>query len=157
MAHLSCNVGGHRHTFGSLRELMAKATPHRSGDALAGLGASSAEERVAAQHCLAEVPLRRFLEEPLVPYEADEVTRLILDTHDSAAFAPVASLAVGEFRDWLLRYETDAAALGALGPGLAPEMVAAVSKLMGNQDLILGGRLVRDIGARHPLLNHGDT
>ena len=133
----TCNVGGRSHTFGSLRELMAKATPHRSGDVLAGVAASSSEERVAAQHCLAEVPLRRFLEDPLVPYETDEVSRLIIDTHDAAAFAPVSSLAVGEFRDWLLRYETDGPLLAALGPGLTPEMVAAVSKLMGNQDLIL--------------------
>jgi len=133
----TCNVGGRSHTFGSLRELMAKATPHRSGDVLAGVAASSSEERVAAQHCLAEVPLRWFLEDPLVPYETDEVSRLIIDTHDAAAFAPVSSLAVGEFRDWLLRYETDGPLLAALGPGLTPEMVAAVSKLMGNQDLIL--------------------
>jgi len=133
----TCNVGGRSHSFGSLRELMAKATPHRSGDVLAGVAASSSEERVAAQHCLAEVPLRRFLEDPLVPYETDEVSRLIIDTHDAAAFAPVSSLAVGEFRDWLLRYETDGPLLAALGPGLTPEMVAAVSKLMGNQDLIL--------------------
>jgi ethanolamine ammonia-lyase large subunit len=134
---MSCNVGGRRHTFGSLRELMAKATPLRSGDELAGIAAGSEEERVAAQHCLAEVPLRRFLEEPLVPYEADEVTRLIVDTHDAAAFAPVSAMAVGEFRDFLLCYETDGEVLAALSPGLTPEMVAAASKLMGNQDLIL--------------------
>ncbi|HLP09702.1 MAG TPA: ethanolamine ammonia-lyase subunit EutB, partial [Opitutaceae bacterium] len=137
MAPWSCTIGGQRHVFSSLRELMAKATPRRSGDELAGLAAASAEERVAAQLCLAEVPLARFREELLVPYEEDEVTRLIVDTHDAAAFAPVAGLTVGEFRDWLLRYETDDKALAALSPGLMPEMVAAVSKLMGNQDLIL--------------------
>jgi ethanolamine ammonia-lyase large subunit len=140
MAPLSCNVGGRRHTFGSLRELMAKATPFRSGDELAGIAAHSDEERVAAQHCLAEVPLRRFLDEPLVPYEEDEVTRLIVDTHDSAAFAPVSGMTVGEFRNHLLLYETDGGALEALAPGLTPEMAAAVSKLMGNQDLILVAR-----------------
>jgi ethanolamine ammonia-lyase large subunit len=129
---------GRRHwTFGSLRELMAKATPRRSGDELAGVAATSAEERAAAQACLAEVPLRRFLEEPLIPYETDAVTRLILDGHDAAAFAPVAGLTVGELRDWLLRYETDAPALAALAPGLTPEMAAAASKVMANQDLIL--------------------
>jgi ethanolamine ammonia-lyase large subunit len=133
----SCNVGNTRHTFASLAALMAKATPRRSGDELAGLAAASAEERVAAQLCLAGVPLADFLKYPLVPYETDEVTRLILDTHDRAAFAPVAGLTVGQFRDWLLRYETDDAVLAALAPGLTPEMVAAVSKLMGNQDLIL--------------------
>lgn len=120
-----------------LRELMAKATPLRSGDVLAGLAAENAEERVAAQRHLADVPLARFLEDLLIPYEQDTVTRLIIDTHDKAAFAPVAGLTVGEFRDWLLRYETDAPTLTALAPGLTPEMVAAVCKLMSNQDLIL--------------------
>ena len=126
---------------------MAKATPRRSGDELAGVGAATAEERVAAQLCLAEVPLRRFLEEPLIPYEEDEVTRLILDTHDAAAFAPVASLTVGQFREWLLRYETDAIALRCLAPGLIPEMAAAVAKLMSNQDLILCAQKCRVVTA----------
>lgn len=130
-------LGRTRHAFGSLRELMAKATPLRSGDVLAGVAAESAEERAAAQLLLAEVPLTDFIQYPLIPYENDEVTRLILDTHDRVAFAPVANLTVGQFRDWLLRYETDSTVLAALAPGLAPEMVAAVSKLMGNQDLIL--------------------
>ena len=128
---------GRHHSFASLRELMAKATPLRSGDELAGVAAASAEERAAAQRCLADVPLAHFLSELLVPYESDEVTRLIIDTHDVGAFAPVAGLSVGEFRDWLLRYETDTATLRALAPGLMPEMVAAVSKLMANQDLVL--------------------
>jgi ethanolamine ammonia-lyase large subunit len=130
-------LGRTRHTFGSLRELMAKATPLRSGDVLDGVAADSAEERAAAQLLLADVPLAAFLRYPLIPYETDEITRLILDTHDRVAFAPVANLTVGQFRDWLLRYETDSTVLAALAPGLAPEMVAAVSKLMGNQDLIL--------------------
>ena len=130
-------LAGITHCFETLRTLLAKASPLRSGDQLAGLAAASAEERVAAQMCLADVPLARFLEETIVPYEVDEVTRLIIDRHDKAAFAPVGGLTVGEFRDWLLRYETDAATLAALAPGLTPEMVAAVSKLMGNQDLIL--------------------
>lgn len=133
----SVTLGRARHTFASLRELLAKATPRRSGDELAGLSAASAEERVAAQLLLADVPLRRFLEEPLIPYEEDEVTRLILDTHDRAAFAPIAELSVGQFREWLLRYETEGATLAAVAPGLTPEMVAAVSKLMSNQDLVL--------------------
>ncbi len=143
----SLNSGGLRYDFGSLRELMAKATPRRSGDELAGLAAASAEERVAAQLCLAEVPLARFLEEQLVPYETDEVTRLIVDTHDRHAFAPVAGLTVGGFREWLLRYETDEHVLRALVPGLTPEMVAAVSKLMGNQDLILVAKKCRVVTA----------
>ena len=136
-------LGKTRHAFASLRELMAKATPRRSGDELAGLAATSAEERVAAQLCLADVPLADFLKYPLIPYEIDEVTRLIVDTHERAAFAPVAGLTVGQFRDWLLRYETDAVALAALAPGLTPEMAAAVSKLMGNQDLILVASKIR--------------
>jgi ethanolamine ammonia-lyase large subunit len=130
-------LGGRTHEFRDLKTLLAKASPLRSGDQLAGIASANAEERVAAQMCLAEVPLAHFLEEPLVPYEEDEVTRLILDRHDRAAFAPVSGLSVGEFRNWLLRYETDTATLAALAPGLTPEMVAAVSKLMSNQDLIL--------------------
>jgi ethanolamine ammonia-lyase large subunit len=128
---------GTTHVFPDLRTLLAKATPARSGDELAGIAAHDAVERVAAQYALSEVPLAQFLTETLVPYETDEVTRLILDTHDRAAFAPVADLTVGAFRDWLLRYETDAAALTTLAPGLTPEMVAAVCKLMRNQDLVL--------------------
>ena len=120
-----------------LKTLMARATPHRSGDVLAGVAASSAQERVAAQMCLSEVPLTRFLEDHLMPPETDEVTRLILETHDKSAFAPVANLSVGTLRDWLLRYETDAAILSKLARGLTPEMVAALSKICGNQDLML--------------------
>jgi hypothetical protein len=126
---------------------MAKATPRRSGDELAGLAASSAEERAAAQRCLADVPLQQFLDEPLIPYETDEVTRLIIDTHDRAAFAPVSGLTVGQFREWLLRYETDAAALATLAPGLTPEMAAATAKLMSNQDLILAAQKCRVVTA----------
>ncbi len=133
-------VGTRTHTFRDLRDLMAQATPERSGDHLAGVAAASAQDRVAAQMALAERPLRTFLNEALIPYETDEVTRLILDTHDAAAFAPVSHLTVGDFRNWLLRDETDAAALTALAPGLTPEMVAAVSKIMRHQDLILVAR-----------------
>jgi ethanolamine ammonia-lyase large subunit len=136
---------GRTHVFGDLATLLARATPLRSGDQLAGLAAASTEERAAAQMCLAETPLTQFLAEPLVPYDEDEVTRLILDRHDAAAFAPVSGLTVGEFRDWLLRYETDGATLASLAPGLTPEMVAAVSKLMGNQDLILVAAKIRVI------------
>ena len=127
-------------TFPDLRTLMARASPERSGDHLAGLAAASAQERVVAQMALAELPLRTFLNEALVPYEDDEVTRLILDTHDAAAFAPVAHLTVGDFRNWLLADETGPAELAALRPGLTPEMVAAVSKLMRHQDLIAVAR-----------------
>lgn len=118
-----------------LRRLLAKASPARSGDALAGIAAESESERVSAQRALAEVSLRRFLEEPLIPYETDEVTRLIVDTHDAAAFAPLRTLTVGEFRDWLLA--AGEAALEAASPGITPEMAAAVSKIMRLQDLIL--------------------
>ncbi len=131
------HVGGKTHNFGSLKELMAKASPYRSGDVLAKVAARDYEERVAAQMCLADVPLKLFVEEPLIPYEEDEVTRLIIDRHDKAAFEPISSLTVGEFRDWLLRYETDGEAIEKLMWGLTPEMVAAVSKIMCNQDLIL--------------------
>ncbi len=143
MGSFALSLGKTRHAFGSLGELMAKATPARSGDALAGVAAASAEERVAAQMLLAEVPLARFLEDPLIPYETDEVTRLIFDRHDRAAFSPVSGLTVGQFRDWLLRYETDPETLAALAPGITPEMAAAVSKLMGNQDLVLAAKKCR--------------
>ncbi len=130
-------VGQVRYRFEDLKTLLAKASPLRSGDTLAGVAAQTAVERVAAQHALSEVPLRAFLDEALVPYETDEVTRLILDSHDAAAFAPVSHLTVGEFRNWLLAYDVDAPVLTALAPGLTPEMVAAVSKIMSLQDLVL--------------------
>lgn len=136
-------VGIRRYRFADLQTLLARASPERSGDQLAGVAASCAEERAAACLALAEVPLRHFLEQPLVPYEDDEVTRLIMDSHDAAAFAPVAGLSVGELRDWLLGPLADTAALAALAPGLTPEMVAAVSKLMRNQDLIAVARKCR--------------
>ena len=123
--------------FDDLRELMAKATPPRSGDRLAGIAAASAEQMIAARMALAEVPLETFLRETLVPYEDDEVTRLIIDTHDASAFAGVASLTVGAFRDWLLSDAATLQSLKNLARGITPEMAAAVSKLMRNQDLIL--------------------
>ncbi|GAA0549280.1 ethanolamine ammonia-lyase subunit EutB [Chitinophaga japonensis] len=125
-----------RYRFDDLKTLLAKASPFRSGDALAGLCAGSYEERVAAQLALADVPLTQFLQEALVPYEEDEVTRLILDTHDAGAFARIRQMTVGEWRDWLLSDEADTSVLQQLAPGITPEMAAAVSKLMRNQDLV---------------------
>jgi len=133
----SVRVGGETFVFRTLGELLGKATPLRSGDELAGVAATSLSERAAAQCCLADVPLALFLEYPLVPYEKDEVTRLIMDGHDREAFRAVSSFSVGEFRDWLLRYETGQEELGALAAGLTPEMVAATSKIMAVQDLVL--------------------
>ncbi|MBP6545215.1 MAG: ethanolamine ammonia-lyase subunit EutB, partial [Phenylobacterium sp.] len=130
-------VGTTTWTFPDLKDLLAKASPLRSGDALAGLAASCAQENVAAKLALADVPLKALLNQPLIPYETDEVTRLICDGHDAAAFAPIASLTVGEFRDVLLAETTTPAVLARLAPGVTPEMAAAVSKLMRNQDLIL--------------------
>jgi ethanolamine ammonia-lyase large subunit len=135
MAFVS-TVGNRRYSFDSLRELLAKATPLRSGDVLAGLAAESAEERVAAQFALADAPLALFLSEEVVPYEDDEVTRLIVDTHDAEAFAPVRALTVGELRDWLLSDDATTERISGLAPGITPEMAAAVSKLMRVQDLI---------------------
>src|SRR5882672_2373608 len=137
MTAYSRTLGGRTYAFRGLRDLMAKASPMRSGDVLAGIAAKDDEERVVAQMALAEMPLKRFLGEALVPYEEDEVTRLIVDGHDAAAFAPVAHLTVGDFRNWLLCDAADEAALAALAPGLTPEMAAAVSKIMRIQDLIL--------------------
>jgi len=119
-----------------LRELLAKSSPARSGDELAGFAAAGAAERVRAQMRLADVPLKMFLAEPVIPYEIDEVTRLICDSHDPAAFAPVAHLTVGEFRDWLLSEQATPERLTALAPGLTPEMVAGVSKIMRLQDMV---------------------
>jgi ethanolamine ammonia-lyase large subunit len=136
-------VGGVRYSFGSLSDLLAKATPARSGDELAGIAARSAQERVAAQMALADLPLRAFLNEAVVPYETDDITRLIFDTHELAAFAPVASLTVGEFRNWLLGDEATTETLAALAPGVTPEIAAAVSKLMRLQDLVLVSRKIR--------------
>ena len=145
MSTYTATLGGERHRFDSLARLLAAASPERSGDRLAGLAAGSARERVAARWALAEVPLATFLTEPVIPYESDDVTRLILDTHDTAAFAPVAGLTVGELREWLLA--ADGRALTALAPGLTPEMVAAVSKLMGNADLVAVARKARVVTA----------
>ncbi len=140
-------AGGTHYVFADLKALLAAASPRRSGDELAGLAARTDAERVAARYALADVPLQAFLDEALVPYEADEVTRLILDTHDRAAFAPVASLTVGGLRDFLLASATDHAVLTRLAPGLTPEMAAAASKLMRNQDLIAVARKARVVTA----------
>jgi ethanolamine ammonia-lyase large subunit len=130
-------IAAQRYVFADLKTLLAKATPLRSGDALAGIAAESGEERVAAQYALADLPLATFLSETLVPYESDEVTRLIVDTHDTAAFAPIAHLTVGGLRDWLLSDAATTPVLAALAPGITPEMAAAVAKISGVQDLIV--------------------
>src|SRR5471032_1936377 len=123
--------------FRDLKDLMAKASPARSGDYLAEVAADSAEQRMAAKMALAELPLKTFLQQLLIPYESDEVTRLIIDSHDAQAFSLISHLTVGDFRDWLLSEKTDSVMLTRVAPGLTPEMAAAVAKLMRNQDLIL--------------------
>jgi len=145
MSTYTSTLGGHSYRFGSLARLLAAASPERSGDRLAGLAAASAQERVAARWALADVPLTAFLTEPVIPYDTDDVTRLILDTHDTVAFAPVAGMTVGGFREWLLAADTGE--LAAVSTGLTPEMVAAVSKLMGNADLVAVARKVRVVTA----------
>jgi ethanolamine ammonia-lyase large subunit len=130
-------IGATSYVFDDLRDLLAKATPPRSGDRLAGVAADSAEQMIAARMALASVPLKQFLTETVVPYEDDEVTRLIVDTHDVAGFAAIASLTVGGFRDWLLSDLASSEVLKQVARGITPEMAAAVSKLMRNQDLIL--------------------
>jgi ethanolamine ammonia-lyase large subunit len=131
------SLGSTTWVFNDLKSLMAKATPLRSGDVLAGVAAGSAEEAVAARMCLADQPLSLFLAEALVPYETDEVTRLIVDGHNAAAFAPIASMTVGDFREFLLSEAATSETLAQIAPGVTPEMAAAVSKIMRNQDLIL--------------------
>jgi ethanolamine ammonia-lyase large subunit len=130
-------IDAHSYVFDSLRDLLAKATPPRSGDRLAGVAAETTEQMIAARMALSDVPLRQFLHEAVVPYEDDEVTRLIIDRHDATAFASISSLTVGSFRDWLLSDAATPAVLRKLAPGVTPEMAAAVAKLMRNQDLIL--------------------
>jgi ethanolamine ammonia-lyase large subunit len=136
-------VGPIRYHFENLRTLLAKASPARSGDVLAGIAAGCAEERVAAQMALADLPLAGLLSEPVIPYEKDEVTRLVMDTHDAAAFGPIAHLTVGSFREWLLSHEVNSEMLAGVAPGVTPEMAAAVSKLMRVQDLALVARKCR--------------
>lgn len=147
MPRFSHTIDSHTYAFASLKGLLAKATPLRSGDVLAGVAAASARERVAAQLALADVPLPLFLSEALVPYEDDEVTRLIMDGHDRSAFAPIAHLCVGDFRDWLLDDATDTQTLSQVAAGIAPEMAAAVSKIMRLQDLVLVARKCRVVTA----------
>jgi ethanolamine ammonia-lyase large subunit len=130
-------IAAHSYVFDDLRDLLAKATPPRSGDRLAGLAAETAEQMIAARMALADVPLKQFLEEAVVPYEDDDVTRLIIDSHEAPAFAAISSLTVGAFRDWLLSDAATSATLAQAARGVTPEMAAAVSKLMRNQDLIL--------------------
>jgi ethanolamine ammonia-lyase large subunit len=136
------SIDGVTYSFENLKDLLAKATPARSGDELAGIAARSSVERVAAQMTLADLPLAVFLEEPIIPYETDEVTRLIFDTHDASAYAPIASLTIGELRNVLLSEEATTEFLRSLSPGLIPEMVAAVCKLMRVQDLIAVARKI---------------
>ncbi|WP_077731095.1 ethanolamine ammonia-lyase subunit EutB [Methylocaldum sp. 14B] len=132
----TASIQGRGYAFADLKTLLAKASPLRSADELAGIAAESEEERAVAQRVLAEVPMCRFLEEPLIPPEEDEVSRLIFETHDNAAFAPISALTVGEFREWLLSDTTADEAIARIRTGLMPEMAAAVSKIMRNQDLI---------------------
>ena len=130
------NLRGRVYEFEDLKTVLAKATPKRSGDELAEIAAEDSKERIAAQRCLSELPLKVFLEDLVIPYEDDEVTRLIIDEHDAEAFQPISSLSVGEFRDYLLSYAVNGETIKKMAPGLTPEMVAAVSKIMRNQDLI---------------------
>jgi ethanolamine ammonia-lyase large subunit len=131
------NLGAQTYSFRDLKDVMAKATPARSGDYLAGVAATTYVERMAARMCLAEIPLAEFLQELLIPYESDEVSRLIIDNHDQQAFSEISHLTVADFRNWLLSDAATTETLHRVAPGITPEMAAAVSKLMRNQDLIL--------------------
>lgn len=136
MTRFRSTVSNKSYSFASLKNLLAKATPARSGDALGGVAVASDGERVVAQLALADVPLSCFLHHPIIPYEDDDVARLIPDMHDRQAFLPISQLTVGAFRDWLLRYETTGDVHTELASGLTLEMVTAVTKLMRNQDLV---------------------
>jgi ethanolamine ammonia-lyase large subunit len=143
MSGYRTTIGHVVYHFDDLKILLAKSSPARSGDELAGIAAASAEERVASQIALADIPLKTFLSQSVIPYESDEVTRLIVDHHDPVAFSPVAHLTVGEFRDWLLSENATPEILAALAPGLTPEMAAAVSKIMRLQDLVTVAAKIR--------------
>ncbi len=145
--HYSHTVGTQNYQFANLKTLMAKATPARSGDYLAGVAAETYAERMAARMCLAEVPLKTFLEVHLIPYAEDEVTRLIIDTHDANAFKEISHLTVGDFRNWLLSDHATSPVLARVAAGITPEMAAAVSKIMRNQDLIVVARKCRVVTA----------
>jgi len=136
MSKYRTTLGSTHYSFESLKEVLAKASPFRSGDALSGVAAANEEERVAAQFCLADISLKDFVSEPLIPYESDEVTRVNCDSWDEKAFSPISHLTVGEFREYLLECSNVSGELHSLAPGILPEMAAAVSKLMRNQDLI---------------------
>jgi ethanolamine ammonia-lyase large subunit len=133
----------HTYHFKDLKTLMAKASPYRSGDALAGICADSYQERVAAQFCLADLPLKTFLSETVIPYEADEITRLIIDNHNKESFNPISSFTVGMFRDFLMSEDANQKTLDFLQSAITPEMAAAVSKIMRNQDLVLAAQKIR--------------
>jgi ethanolamine ammonia-lyase large subunit len=139
------STGGNSFTFTSLKDLLAKASPDRSGDHLAGIAAQSREERVAAQMALADLPLDHFLREDVVPYDEDEITRAIADTHDKKAFSSISSFTVGDLRNWILSDTTTGEDLSNVSPGITPEMAAAVSKIMRNQDLVIGASKIRNI------------
>lgn len=138
------SIGTFSYTFDNLKEVLAKATPEKSGDLLAGIGAQSEKERIAARYILADMPLSKFLDEPIVPYEEDAITRLSMDCRSDQAFSSISHLTVGGFRDWLLAYETTGKVIKGVSSGLTPEMVAAVSKIMSNQDLILVASKIRN-------------
>lgn len=141
------DLGGTRYRFENLRHVMAAASPERSGDCLAGIAAASQQERVAARYCLADLPLSIFLNELLIPYEQDEISRLIIDRHDNAAFHKIAGLTVGAFREYLLSHDKPCSELANISDAVTPEMAAAVSKLMRNQDLIAVARKLEVITA----------
>jgi ethanolamine ammonia-lyase large subunit len=143
--HYTASLGGKAYRFPDLRTLLARASPLRSADELAGLAAGSEEERAVAQQVLSDVPLRQFLEEPLIDPETDEVSRLILQSHSQNAFAPLASQNVGEFREWLLSEGATPEVLAAVRSGVTPEMAAGVSKIMPNQDLIAVARRCHNV------------
>ncbi|MFT7364400.1 MAG: ethanolamine ammonia-lyase large subunit, partial [Algoriphagus sp.] len=138
-------VGNFNFSFPDLKTVLAKASPEKSGDQMAGLAANSEQERIAAKLVLADIPMKLFLNEEIIPSETDAISRLIEETHDAKSFQSISHLTVGGFRDWLLAYETDGFKIKEISPGLTPEMVAAVSKIMANQDLILVASKIRII------------
>ncbi len=140
---LKTKLFGHVYEFKSLKEVLAKANEFRSGDELAGVSALTAEERVAAKAVLAEVKLSDLRNNPVVPYEEDEVTRIIQDDVNEKIYEEIKNWTVSELREWILDLKTDGAMIHRISKGLTSEMVAAVAKLMGNMDLVAAASKIR--------------
>lgn len=141
--NLSTTIRGERFVFDDLRDLFARANEPKAGDQLAGIAAQSMRERAAARRVLADLSLREIVDHPVIDPTQDEVSRLIVESHDREAFAAIADFSVGQFREWLLDDSTDGEAIAAVRAGITPEVAASTARLMGNLDLMVAASKVR--------------